>query len=219
MTFHWSTYEYQPSFVLGFHGCDQDVGEAILSGQERHLKWSEKKYDWLGHGIYFWEGNPARALEWAENRKALGKIQKPFVIGAIIDLRHCLDLFDSRALHEVRSVHHELIETLKLADAEIPQNQGDTPDKAGRNLDCAVMNYLHEYRKERPGDEPYDSIRAPFLEGDGVYLGSGFRSQNHIQLCVRETEKCIKGYFRPIAAASQAYQAVTDAVTAKPNSD
>lgn len=122
MTFHWSTYEYQPSFVLGFHGCDQDVGEAILSGQERHLKWSEKKYDWLGHGIYFWEGNPARALEWAENRK------------------------------------------------------------------------------ERQGDEPYDSIRAPFLEGDGVYPSSGFRSQNHIQLCVRETEKCIKGYFRPIAS-------------------
>lgn len=199
MGFQWPTYEYQPSFVLGFHGCDRDVGEAILNGQERHLKWSEKKYDWLGSGIYFWEGNPARALEWAENRKAQGKIQAPFVIGAIIDLRHCLDLFDSRALQEIRSVHVELIKTLERAGAEIPQNLGDTPDKAGRNLDCAVMNYLHEYCKEREGNEPYDSIRAPFLEGDGVYPGSGFRSQNHIQLCVRDAEKCIKGYFRPIA--------------------
>lgn len=122
MGFQWPTYEYQPSFVLGFHGCDRDVGEAILNGQERHLKWSEKKYDWLGSGIYFWEGNPARAMEWAENRKAQGKIQAPFVIGAIIDLRHCLDLFDSRALQEIRSVHDELIKTLERAGAEIPQN-------------------------------------------------------------------------------------------------
>ena len=66
----WSTYEYQPSFVLGFHGCEKNVAEKILSGKEPHLLRSEKKHDWLGHGIYFWEGNPSRALAWAEKRKA-----------------------------------------------------------------------------------------------------------------------------------------------------
>jgi hypothetical protein len=38
MSAHWSTYEYQPSFVLGFHGCDATVGESLLSGQTKHLK-------------------------------------------------------------------------------------------------------------------------------------------------------------------------------------
>ena len=66
-----SIYEYQPSFILGFHGCDKEVGESILSGAKKHLKPSEKKWDWLGHGIYFWEGNLARAWEWAADRITL----------------------------------------------------------------------------------------------------------------------------------------------------
>src|SRR3954452_1098491 len=73
----WSAYEYQPSFVLGFHGCDKEVGERILCGEEPHLKHSEQKYDWLGHGIYFWEGNPSRAMDWATQRKKEGKSKRP----------------------------------------------------------------------------------------------------------------------------------------------
>jgi len=199
MTSPWSTYEYQPSFILGFHGCDQKVGELVLSNANQHLQWSEKKHDWLGHGIYFWEGNPARAMEWAEARKAEGKIDTPFVVGAIIDLRHCLDLFDSAGLKEISVAHAELIKTLKTTGAARPQNVGPSPDKAGRLLDCAVLNYLHEYRKERK-DADYDSIRAPFLEGKPIYRGAGFRANNHIQICVRDEQRCIKGYFRPITS-------------------
>lgn len=66
----------------------------------------------LGHGIYFWEGNPARAMEWAEARETEGKIEIPFVVGAIIDLRHCLDLFDSGGLREASVAHAELVKTL-----------------------------------------------------------------------------------------------------------
>lgn len=191
-----SVYEYQPSFILGFHGCDKSVGEDILSGAKKHLKPSEKAWDWLGHGIYFWEGNPSRALEWAKHRKDEGKITKPFVIGAIIDLKHCLDLFDHDGLAQVKSAHAELKRTMKLLNEPLPRNVGKTPDKLGRKLDCAVMNFLHSYREAR-GEDPYDSIRGPFLEGKRLYAHAGFRSENHIQLCVRKTD-CIKGYFRPI---------------------
>ncbi len=138
-------------------------------------------------------------MEWAEARKAEGKIETPFVVGAIIDLRHCLDLFDSAGLKEVSVAHAELVKTLKKAGAAPPKNVGPTPDKAGRLLDCAVLNYLHEYRKERE-DADYDSIRAPFMEGKQIYRGAGFRANNHIQICVRD-ERCIKGYFRPITGA------------------
>lgn len=191
-----TTYEYQPSFILGFHGCDKEVGEALLSGQKSHLLPSEKAYDWLGHGIYFWEGNPSRALAWAKERHATGKIANPFVLGAIIDLRHCLDLFDQAALTEVQLAYRTLERSAELLAKPLPKNVGDTPDKAGRKLDCAVINLLHTLRKNQ-GHEAYASVRGPFLEGEPLYPGAGFRSQNHIQLCIRDT-KCIKGYFRVI---------------------
>jgi hypothetical protein len=38
-------------FVLGFHGCRRSVGEAILSGAEKHLKSSQNQWNWLGSGI------------------------------------------------------------------------------------------------------------------------------------------------------------------------
>jgi hypothetical protein len=63
-------------------------------------------------------------------------------------------------------------------------------------LDCAVLNALHQYKVDR-GEDEFDSLRAPFLEGEPIYPGAGFRSENHIQLCVRNTD-CIKGYFRPV---------------------
>lgn len=194
----WSAYEYQPSFVLGFHGCDRRVGESILRGEEAHLLSSQKKYDWLGHGIYFWEGNPARALAWAEGRKHEGKIQTPFVLGAIIDLRHCLDLFDRGSLAQVQLAHQYLMAAFRTAERETdaPRNVGKMPDKAGRALDCAVMNALHLYRQQRK-EPACDSVRGPFLEGNAIYPSAGFRSENHIQLCARTTA-CVKGYFRPL---------------------
>ena len=192
----WSAYEFQPSFILGFHGCEKATGEAILRGDEPHLKWSEKDYDWLGNGTYFWEGDPSRAMAWAESCKSAGKIAEPFVLGAIVDLKRCLDLFNRDSLREVKDAHSELKRTFKRAGKSLPTNVGPTPDKAGRRLDCSVMNYLHKYRELRE-EESYDSVRGPFLEGRPLYPRAGFRSQNHIQICVRNLD-CIKGYFRPI---------------------
>ena len=136
-------------------------------------------------------------MDWAERRKQEKKIKSPFVIGAIIDLRHCLDMFDRDGLREVKAAHDELEKIFNLIEQTMPANVGATPDKAGRKLDCMVMNYLHQYRAKRK-EAPYDSIRGPFLEGGELYKGAGFRAENHIQLCVRNTD-CIKGYFRPIS--------------------
>ncbi|HMN20592.1 MAG TPA: hypothetical protein PKA16_04275 [Ottowia sp.] len=195
------TYEFQPSFILGFHGCEKLVAEDILSGAEPHLLPSEKKYDWLGKGIYFWEGSYARAMEWARAKHRDGVIATPAVIGAVIDLRHCLDLFDSGSMAEVKRAHALLSKILDSADLKMPRNVGKTPDKAGRELDCAVMNLLLSLRdaqaKQVKGLETFDSVRGPFLEGDPIYPDAGFRQQTHIQISVRNTA-CIKGYFRPL---------------------
>lgn len=192
-----SVYEYQPSFILGFHGCDRSVGEGILSGEKTHLNASEKEWDWLGKGIYFWEGSVARAFEWAQDRKAQGKIKEPFVLGAVIDLRHCLDLFDREAMRLVAATHKGAVKSLKLAGKPVPSNSGKTPDLANRKLDCMVLNAVHEMRAGA-GLQPFDSVRGPFLEGKPIYPKAGFRSHSHIQICVCNRD-CIKGYFRPIA--------------------
>lgn len=95
-------YSTLPTFLLGFHGCDIETRDKIISGKTT-LKPSENSYDWLGNGTYFWENNPQRALEYAQMLKkhpgrAKSKIKKEAVIGAIIDLGRCLNLLETESL-------------------------------------------------------------------------------------------------------------------------
>lgn len=189
----WELYEYPPSFVIGFHGCSEETGEAILSGRQSHLKPSRKKWDWLGPGVYFWEGNPQRALEWAQER-----YEKPFVVSAILDLGRCLDLLDSSGLQQVQGAYATLETAYRMAGQLLPDNKGKNRDKTARILDCLVIDTLHTYRVDN-GLEPYETLRAVFPEGDDLYPGAGFRDKNHIQICIHpDAVHCIKGYFRPI---------------------
>lgn len=55
-------YQKLPNLVLGFHGCDESVFERVIYRGEP-MKKSENSYDWLGHGIYFWEQNKQRASD------------------------------------------------------------------------------------------------------------------------------------------------------------
>ena len=85
---------HTPGIVFGYHGCDESIASQVLNGGE--LKPSGNAHDWLGHGIYFWEASPSRALQWAQQNVATPSdpTRKPAVIGAIIDLGKCLNLID-----------------------------------------------------------------------------------------------------------------------------
>jgi len=55
------------------------VGEAVLADNRSHLNASNNPWDWLGNGIYFWENDPQRALEFAQeamrnSKKSAGRI-------------------------------------------------------------------------------------------------------------------------------------------------
>lgn len=58
-------YQKTTQMVLGFHGCDEEVGLKILNSGTEHLTPSKNTYDWLGEGVYFWLNDPQRAYEWA----------------------------------------------------------------------------------------------------------------------------------------------------------
>jgi hypothetical protein len=205
----YTLYQRLPGLVLGFHGCDEEIGEQLLRGGITHLEPSTNKHDWLGNGIYFWENDPLRAWEFAQEQKkkpltSKGHVKTPFVLGAVIDLGLCLNLTDRTALEEL-SVAHAMLKSLYARSGEpLPANKGE--HMGARFLDRAVIEMLHGIRvtlseeAEGAGEPPipsYDSVRSPFPEGGELFDGAGFRSRNHIQIAVRNPA-CIKGYFRPI---------------------
>ena len=187
--------QLQTSFVLGYHGCDADIGERVLSGQIDLLK-SDKDYDWLGPGVYFWESDPQRAWEWADRRKELKTIKTPFVVGAAIDLGNCLDLMARESLELLAESYKNLIEVVNAAGdgRQLPENRGRDGDKLLRFLDCAVIRLLHSALEA--SDEPaLDTVRGLFSEGEDLYPGSGFKKKTHVQIAVC-TAASIKGFFR-----------------------
>ena len=192
-------YSTRPGLVLGFHGCDESIAMKVLAG-EMFLKRSVNSYDWLGHGIYFWENSPSRAMEFALHLKKFsnrskGRIVKPAVIGAVIDLGVCLDLLDFDNLKMLKTAYEMLNSTLNCID--LPENKsiGGIGDLLLRDLDCAVIETLHTMRED--SNQPsFNSIRGVFYEGEELYPNAGFRDKDHIQICIRNPN-CIKGFFLP----------------------
>ncbi len=189
--------------ILGFHGCDEELGEAVLAGKKR-LKPSNNKYDWLGPGIYFWENNPDRALEFAKEiqnnpRLSKKKVAKPFVLGCVINLGNCWDLLNSRGLKLMQLGYNSLKQTTDKSGDEFPQNKSvdGSCDLLLRYLDCAVINTIH-LMKRKTREQPFDTVRAVYREGEPIYQGTDICEKNHIQICV-QNPNCIKGYFRPLS--------------------
>lgn len=167
------------------------MAEKLLQGQD--FKPSENNDDWLGHGIYFWEANPKRGLDFARQLKAKrpkSGILKPAVVGAVIDLGLCLDLTTLAAIEQVRKAHEELQALTKLGGSEMPTNKPNLR----RHLDCLVIETLHTIRDDEE-EASLDSVKGVFVEGDPIYETAGFYEKTHIQICVRNAD-CIKGVFR-----------------------
>lgn len=179
------------SFVLGYHGCDKSVGERLLRNQEFRL--SQNDYDWLGEGVYFWEANPLRGLKFAQEvaSREPQRMKRPFVVGAILDLGHCLDLTTSAGLQMVREAYQSLSDLYKTANRPMPVNH---PQQFRHPLDCQVINHLHKIRADN-AQPPIDSVKAIFQEPPQLYPESVFMEKNHIQIAIRNLE-CIKGVFR-----------------------
>ena len=193
------------SFVLGYHGCEKAVGLKAVTSQLDLIQ-SEKAYDWLGPGIYFWEGDPLRAMEWAQWKR----LKKPFVVGAVIDLRNCLDLMVRENLDLLASAYDRYVAQQQKSKLEMPENKSLPGAKAGdakklRFLDCAVITHLHKIMDDAqsaPGRDlpaavqPFDSVRGLFEEKPEVYPGSGFLKNTHSQIAIRNLD-CIVEIFVP----------------------
>ncbi len=207
---------HSPEIVIGYHGCDRSVAERIFAG-ESELLGSSNDYDWLGNGIYFWEGSHDKALKWATESR---NVVEPAVVGAFIRLGNCLDLLDIEHIRELEEVYGLVKEEYETLGKELPKNTAEKSDgiRYNRKLDCLIIERLHRLNNlelqqklelnylDLPNiqNDPdfIDSVRGLFQEGDEIYENAGFRRENHIQLCIKNPN-CIIGYFRPKAFDSK----------------
>jgi hypothetical protein len=165
----------------------------FLNSQTEHLKISDKSYNWLGNGIYFWLNDPVRAYEWAKEKNK----ESPAVIGAIIDLGECLDFCERASVKLIQTSYQLLKNEFEEKDIAMPVNK--IADGGGfslaRYLDCAVIERLHREMNIK-GFSPIDTVKGYFQESSDAYEGAGIKEKSHIQICVRNVN-CIKGYFLP----------------------
>ena len=177
--------------IIAYHGCERSLALDIVAGK-KSLNSSNNEYDWLGHGIYFWENDAQRALEWARKRKC----KKPFIVGAVIRCKEILDLSNRDSIDLVKSAYSELLALTKKHDIAMPSNSSFSPndkEEMKRELDCAVINYLCNDLNKKLS---VDAVMSPFFEGKPIYPHAKIYEFTHTQIAVRNP-KCILGYFIP----------------------
>lgn len=202
-------YDVRPNTIIAFHGCDIDIRNKLVSNPN-DIKISKKPFDWLGNGMYFWENNYQRAIEWAKNKEDKGEIKRAGVLGAVLQLGHCCDFLDSKFTNLVGLYYEPMSEHYRMSNKELPQNidadHDVNKDQLVRLLDCAVIEYMHtsiegKYHQDiiktgYSNTKVFESTRGAFSEGGPAFNGAGIRKKSHIQICIRNMN-CIKGFFIP----------------------
>lgn len=204
-------YDIIPNLVFGFHGCDQTTCNTLLNNPDR-IKISQGPFEWLGHGMYFWENNYERAWDWARAKCKKGKINKPAVIGAVLDLGYCYDFLNTKHIEMFRLSYRKTCDFYERLGMPLPKNKDVPQDKHKnkllRELDCAVIEYMNASIADQIEEDLNiqgfseqrlpDSVRGAFVEGGPIFDGSGIYEKTHIQICIRNP-KCIIGFFLPRA--------------------
>lgn len=195
-------YDKNARYVLGFHGCDESVATKLISGDSGVFIKSENDYDWLGHGLYFWENDPMRAESFILEKQSRepSKIKNPTVIGAVLDLGYCFNLVETKYIKLLKEAYHSFLEYCNKMDIPIPENKNagkKDNDHILRYLDCAVVQFLLGLVEKDESLTNFDSVRAMFVEGGVAYPNAGFHEKTHVQIAIRNPDM-IKGYFRPI---------------------
>jgi hypothetical protein len=179
--------------ILGYHGAKTgdaaEFARKLLLAEVGVEEWrpSENEFDWLGHGIYFWEHSPERARRWA----GTGGI----VIGAVIQLGNCLDLTDLRCTELLAASFADVARYYSEKNLPLPQNSGR--ELKNRKLDCLVINKL-----DAGISGQVQTVRGAFEEGDQAFPGAALKKETHIQVAVRDMH-CILGIFRPVCAEKE----------------
>jgi hypothetical protein len=176
----------KPIEIFGYHGTSQERATAILA---EGFRASDNDYDWLGTGIYFFQDAPIRAKQWATQQHP----QDPAVIYSHIRLDNCIDLFDIGWQPLLKKVYNSFVEQYQSTNQPLPK-QNPERSKAHR-LDCTFFNFAIELISQ---EQPIDSIRAVFMEGERLFPSSAIFELAHIQIAVRNPNLIIESHISKI---------------------
>ena len=82
------------------------------------------------------------------------------MVGAVLDLGYCLNLFETESISRMQIAYQLLKKSFATAGKKMPQNKrpiGEEKDLLLRQLDCAVIQFIHRTR-EAENLMPYDSV-------------------------------------------------------------
>lgn len=173
--------EPRATAVVGFHGTSASQAQIILHRQT--FQASTGAGEWLGHGVYFWTTS-SMAWWWAMRKspKSPAVLQATLVLGVCLD---CTDMASFEALLQLARDH--VSAECKRKGVALPSNNGDQWE-----LDCAVLNAAHGLCMP-----PFDSVMAPFVQGDAVYEGSSLKTRSHIQICMKSPHRIFDPHLVP----------------------
>jgi hypothetical protein len=183
--------------VVGYHGTGLTAALRIVNRLEGFRR-SQRDFDWLGEGTYFWEYAPKQALTFAKIRQRqyrkkrkktvydeLRATESLAVVACMIRLGFCLDLTEPENVEYVGKVFEDYKDMKALANAPLPKNRHHY-----RKLDCEVFNFAYKVIEDSEPNLKVDTARGVYVPTDGtkrIWDGSWISRDTHIQLCVRNS--------------------------------
>lgn len=181
--------------VRGYHGTTLAVASAIVSRQAVFEPSRTDSDHWLGYGVYFWEENLTRAVQWAYGRvwelARRGIVEQPAVIAADIDLTDCLDLCQPAWNDDIRRLgstlaavprQHGPIFQSTNGTRVVVQDYEMPPESACYNhADSKIVDVL---LAEVSRTRRVTSKRAAFQSGRQLHSNSYLFEEGHVQIAV-----------------------------------
>lgn len=158
--------------AIGYHGTSTGAVRGILRSG---FLVDERRFHWLGRGVYFWQDAPQRARLWAESRFGA----EAAVLKATISLQHCIDLLDVKWVAGLSNAYDELVTRSGAIGQALPE-QGT----GAHWLDFEVLEFFVGMLTDM--GFRVCSVRCAFTEGAPVYPGSAIASLAHVQIAVRD---------------------------------
>ena len=142
---------HSPEIVIGYHGCDLSVAEKVLSGTTG-LNASENIHDWLGNGIYFWEGSHDKALEWTEKGAKINEIPRPEIGQRIFTARRSRGISQAELGKKIGAT----LRAISYYERETDNISASTLKKIAEALGITTTDLLGESpNKIPPADKPF----------------------------------------------------------------
>lgn len=181
--------------IVGYHGTGLTAALRLINRIDR-FRPSEKDYDWLGRGVYFWEYAPRQALAFAATRQRQyqqkrnkttydrRRATEPLaVVACMIRLGFCLDLTEPENIEYIQKAFVSYRVAMDDAGVPLPRNT-----RKYRKLDCAVFEYAYELIEDSEPSAKVDTARGIYVPTDRagrIWQGSWLSGDTHVQICVR----------------------------------